>query len=298
MADPNEGTAKSKNTVDFDGMDSVWEVVFDGGNAANRVSGETVAANNAHRNFTLTDGTIVNRYRIPDWAFQTAPMTTSQINSLSNSDVGLDFLGREVVAPSDFLKTGNLTASLTMESSRANTSDVRNVGTDYAWDPKRYNLSGHTAYHNTAANSYTLANSTNATQEQAIKNVAGGTTFWMGMINGEDNRVYYDVKYNTAQGNGSVSTRYWTSSDSNWWNFSGWTQSYANWAPGEPNEAGYNEHAIQAILPMAAAALNGMICQYGPSYASSMKRETDGLVLLQLRTLPITELTGPLLRVQ
>ena len=54
----------------------------------------------------------------------------------------------------------------------------------------------------------------------------------------------------------------------------------------------------KAILPMAAAALNGMICQYGPSYASSMKRETDGLVLLQLRTLPITELTGPLLRVQ
>ena len=83
---------------------------------------------------------------------------------------------------------------------------MRNVGTDYAWDPKRYNLSGHTAYHNTAANSYTLANSTNATQEQAIKNVAGSTTFWMGMINGEDNRVYYDVKYNTAQGNGSVST--------------------------------------------------------------------------------------------
>ena len=40
LADPNEGTAKSKNTIDNDGMDSVWEVVFDGGSAANRVSGE------------------------------------------------------------------------------------------------------------------------------------------------------------------------------------------------------------------------------------------------------------------
>ncbi|MDB2455514.1 hypothetical protein N9W76_05165, partial [Planktomarina temperata] len=242
LADPNEGTAKSKNTVDFDGMDSVWEVVFDGGNAANRVSGETVAANNAHRNFTLTDGTSVSRYRIPEWAFQTAPLTSSEINSLSNSDVGLDFLGREVVAPSDFLKTGNLTASLTMESSRANTSDVRNVGTDYAWDPKTYHLSGHATDHVTAANGWTLANATNATQAYAIEAAAGGNNYWFGMLNGEDHQIYYDVKY-FAQGNGAINTSFWAKRT---YDFSGFISTYSNWNRGEPNEANNREHPIQA----------------------------------------------------
>ena len=56
--------------------------------------------------------------------------------------------------------------------------------------------------------------------------------------------------------------------------------------------------SIPYRLIQVVRQIYGTICHHGPRCASSMKRETDGLAQLKQRTLPITEQTGPPLRVQ